>query len=864
MDQTLVSNEAELYSSPLWYIREFENKSHKKNKHGPCRRWGHTSVIIDNKMYIYGGTGHTSHSKNWECAYQLELDSWDWTKIVSSNKPPISRDSHSCTVLDKKMYIFGGSDGNDSKNDMYECDMITNTWKKIEAQGNLPTPREGHSACLIENRYIVIYGGWNGENTFDDCYVFDTHNLIWKYIDKKFGNEPIPRESQSCCMLRDHMYVFGGQGINIVANGRTYENFFNDLYRFKIVFEDNKVHAVWEKIESNGKKPSKRSSHSSCAYKNKYMFIVGGEGYADDYGEAGSREEWNQSNNNNNNNKNNVINDDNPPCFPKNDVWSYNIESNEWVQLKISNEKEFIPRFAHSCNIFEDSLIIFGGLSDYAHSTKDICVLSLNGFDPFDRSIYKRKNQINHVKPITQETKRFCNNCKNKISVSGIAKTKDSSILAEEESKFDKGIHDHGALKISTSFLNSMANLISWPFASFGLFIDNSLIVQAKKINIQYLIKNKSIYRKFTAHDDIKIPERDKENIKDEFAYIQIQDNGFGWSSDEFIDILYTYDEDDNSNIHINNEIDDSKIEMGENSQKSSDTKSYDKKNNLSKYALNFKLAGLRLSKSILFASKKNDIISISLITINKKFNPDIHSDHIYYTSWNYKTKEFKTNFGQKNKLIIFNMLSHLFDEDDILSKLGVNAADDEPINIQNDDNSYSNLILLFDLHMITSGIAPNGSRNIDYEIFFKKNAYDIRCSDLIFRTVDKPIARFAFKAQPHKNLIELSLKTYLQYLFLDHMRNDLKIIFNEDEIKMKSLKTSLKNANSTSKIIIDEGDLYDGVIFKNSQRQTKSHIEGIITSWTSKINSITLGQKAKVSGTSIDKLTDKKLGLIY
>ena len=70
-------------SSSCWFVRPDDTKSHKKNKTGPCRRWGHSSAIFDNKIMIYGGTGYTSNPRHWENIYQLELDTWDWNKLES-------------------------------------------------------------------------------------------------------------------------------------------------------------------------------------------------------------------------------------------------------------------------------------------------------------------------------------------------------------------------------------------------------------------------------------------------------------------------------------------------------------------------------------------------------------------------------------------------------------------------------------------------------------------------------------------------------------------------------------------------------------------------------------------------------------
>ena len=79
-------------------------------------------------------------------------------------------------------------------------------------KGEQPTPREGHSSLTLYDRYIFIYGGWNGKIIYGDIYIFDTETKIWAKIDQDCltGNVPTPRESQSCSLVQNQIYIFGG------------------------------------------------------------------------------------------------------------------------------------------------------------------------------------------------------------------------------------------------------------------------------------------------------------------------------------------------------------------------------------------------------------------------------------------------------------------------------------------------------------------------------------------------------------------------------------------------------------------------------------------------------------------------------
>jgi len=87
------------------------------------------------------------------------------------------------------------------------------------------------------------------------------------------GEAPSLRDSQSLTQINNFCYIFGGQGDN--------DQLFNDLFLldFDIIESEKKFNATWKLIETKDSRPSKRTSHSAIAYKSKYLFIIGGEGY---------------------------------------------------------------------------------------------------------------------------------------------------------------------------------------------------------------------------------------------------------------------------------------------------------------------------------------------------------------------------------------------------------------------------------------------------------------------------------------------------------------------------------------------------------------------------------------------------------
>jgi N-acetylneuraminic acid mutarotase len=85
----------------------------------PCRRWGHTAVMYEKYMYLFGGCGKNENYKLFEAVYKLDCESYEWEKITSSTIFPETRDSHSCARIGNKMYIYGGSTADSLLNEMW-------------------------------------------------------------------------------------------------------------------------------------------------------------------------------------------------------------------------------------------------------------------------------------------------------------------------------------------------------------------------------------------------------------------------------------------------------------------------------------------------------------------------------------------------------------------------------------------------------------------------------------------------------------------------------------------------------------------------------------------------------------------------
>jgi Galactose oxidase, central domain len=95
-------------------IHHEQGKSNKRNNNMPSRRWGHSLLLYKDFIYLYGGYTNSNFANSNEALYRLDIRDWgnqEWTKILPEEGEviPAPRDSHSASIIDKKMYIIGGT-----------------------------------------------------------------------------------------------------------------------------------------------------------------------------------------------------------------------------------------------------------------------------------------------------------------------------------------------------------------------------------------------------------------------------------------------------------------------------------------------------------------------------------------------------------------------------------------------------------------------------------------------------------------------------------------------------------------------------------------------------------------------------------
>ncbi|KAL7334693.1 hypothetical protein PS15p_200283 [Mucor circinelloides] len=189
---------------------------------GPSRPLrAHTANLIGEKLYVFGGCD-TSLCFNTLYILDMDTMTWSKPRTINQQGPPPCR-AHSCTVVERdlgsgkrshQLYIFGGGNGPDYFQDIYVLDVETLVWSKpnIEADTR-PSKRRAHTTCLWDDKIIVI-GGGDGARALDDVHMLDISNphaqvLRWEKLQTS-GSPPPARGYHTSNLVKDKLVVFGG------------------------------------------------------------------------------------------------------------------------------------------------------------------------------------------------------------------------------------------------------------------------------------------------------------------------------------------------------------------------------------------------------------------------------------------------------------------------------------------------------------------------------------------------------------------------------------------------------------------------------------------------------------------------------
>ena len=150
---------------------------------GPCNMHSSDFIPTQNEVYVFRGGNGREYLND---LHALDVESYEWRKVITHGTPPQQRANHSSALLDdthnggkSELFIFGGWNGSERLNDIHVLDTATSTWSTPRVMGVKPHPRAGMTLTALRGRLYLFGGSGTSSKCFDDLQVLDRKEMAW-------------------------------------------------------------------------------------------------------------------------------------------------------------------------------------------------------------------------------------------------------------------------------------------------------------------------------------------------------------------------------------------------------------------------------------------------------------------------------------------------------------------------------------------------------------------------------------------------------------------------------------------------------------------------------------------------------------
>ena len=305
---------------PIWYLNmdklEWNKVPQKENTNN---RFGHTSIIYQNKIYFYGGRAKIDKALYY-CGLEIfSLNEGIYYKPMLSklNSPPLRR-NHIAILIDEQIFIHGGvSENNEILSDCHLLNLNPLKWLKVSINRRSQNPKlYGHTGCVVVPKQYLINHKFN----------------LYAYPDLEVVN---------CRIKKKGLYVFGGKS-------KEEGGISNKLWILTI----GQKLLEWNLAETKGIPPRPRYNHSMSFYeRGNFLIIHGG--------------------------RNDLMSD----TIAFDDTFVLDLEFFEWFKVELFSQFDkfkVLSRCGHQSSIYGNKLIIFGGMNNNNYIGSTLFIVNLD------------------------------------------------------------------------------------------------------------------------------------------------------------------------------------------------------------------------------------------------------------------------------------------------------------------------------------------------------------------------------------------------------------------------------------------------------------------------------------------------------
>ncbi|ROV99385.1 hypothetical protein VSDG_03957 [Cytospora chrysosperma] len=239
-----------------------------------------TCTAVGKKLVIFGGGDGPAYYND---VYVLDTVNFRWTKPrILGDRVPSKRRAHTACLYKNGIYVFGGGDGVRALNDIWRLDvsdLSKMSWRLISHPSDdgtskvsrspggstvagkdlRPKARGYHTANIVDGK-LIIFGGSDGGECFNDVWLYDIETHAWK-------DTPVSgtfrRLSHTATVVGSYLFIIGGH------DGTEYSN---DVLLL------NLAQMTWDKRKVYGLPPSGRGYHGTVLHDSRLLTIGGFDG----------------------------------------------------------------------------------------------------------------------------------------------------------------------------------------------------------------------------------------------------------------------------------------------------------------------------------------------------------------------------------------------------------------------------------------------------------------------------------------------------------------------------------------------------------------------------------------------------------
>ncbi|MFW9995474.1 MAG: Kelch repeat-containing protein [Candidatus Odinarchaeota archaeon] len=298
----------------------------KLSTSNPTGRFGHSMVFDESnqQLILFGGSAANDGRSDLSDTWVFNCTSNKWIKLNPTSKPS-GRMEHSMVYdsVNQQVILFGGW-----SDETWLFNPQSQQWTEVTSASAIH-PSARHSAGMYfdpVNEKAVLFGGFlENEDSAADMWIFDPADNTWTEVTP--SSKPAGRYGHS--MVYDSVnqrgLLFGGRVTGLQSDTWAYDYSTNS----------------WSSLYT-ASKPVKRYWHDAVFDSNKETMVIFGG-------------------------------DDEGPGRSRNDIWTFNVQDDQWTEL--SPENKPIPRMspAMAYDSLNQRIILFGGLgNDYSDSYNDL------------------------------------------------------------------------------------------------------------------------------------------------------------------------------------------------------------------------------------------------------------------------------------------------------------------------------------------------------------------------------------------------------------------------------------------------------------------------------------------------------------